>query len=256
VRMPPAPIVENSVPDTTPASPSPSPSTTAPNRVATPGPRTDGRNTTNPQPSAAQAALGRELEALAFETVGTLGREGPATRDVLRDSGDLPFGALDDVAQNERGVSGPANLSVGPSRALRPGTESGKLSDLGNTKRADSADTGHLERPRGPTGNVNVAPPTKTGAVPNAERVIFGLRAAFRQCYQRGLDQFPDAEGSVRLTFSIGPNGEPSSVGAAPSGNLPGSVVSCIQGRAQSAQFDAPEGGGAVVVAPVILRKQ
>jgi hypothetical protein len=103
---------------------------------------------------------------------------------------------------------------------------------------------------------VSVTPPTKTGTVPDAERVIFGLRGAFRQCYQRGLDQYPDAEGSVRLTFAIGPNGESTSVGAAASGNLPGSVVSCIRSRASGAQFDAPEGGSAVVVAPVILRKQ
>ena len=103
---------------------------------------------------------------------------------------------------------------------------------------------------------MTVTPPTKTGIAPNAERVIFGLRPAFRRCYQRGLDQYPDAEGAVRLTFAIGPNGEPANVGAAASGNLPPMIVCCIQTHARSAQFDPPEGGSAVVVAPVILKKQ
>jgi hypothetical protein len=145
---------------------------------------------------------------------------------------------------------------VSSGRAIHPGSEGRPLADLGNTRRAVSSDTGHLERPRGPIGSVAVNPPSKTGSVPDAERVIYGLRAAFRQCYQRGLDQFPDAEGAVRLTFAVGPNGEPTNVGAASSGNLPPSIVSCIQGRARNAQFAPPEGGSAVVVAPVILRKQ
>jgi hypothetical protein len=63
-----------------------------------------------------------------------------ATRDVLRDGDDLPLTSLDEAARDERGVSGPAELSVPSGRALRPGTEAGRLTDLGNTKRADSGD--------------------------------------------------------------------------------------------------------------------
>jgi hypothetical protein len=256
IALPSPPPIEDaeSTPEPTATSTAPAPNP----KPAPPAPESGGRRSPSESGITApsdQAALSRELQTLALETVGTLGSEGPATRDVLRDS-DLPLPALDAAARDPRGVSGTANLALASGGPVRPGAESGRLADLGNTRRAVSGDTGHLDRPRGPTASTTLSPPATTGIVPDAERVIYGLRAAFRQCYQRGLDHYPDAEGAVRLTFVIQSNGEPASVGAAPSGNLPPSIVSCIQGRARSAQFAPPEGGSAVVVAPVILRKQ
>ena len=255
IALPPPPAVESAEPD---ANPAPAATATTPVAKPEPGARDSGR-TPNRSPTSAspsdQAALNRELETLAFETVGTLGREGPATRDVLRD-GDLPLPALDGAARDARGVSSPGELAVSSGGPVRPGTESGRLADLAGTRRAVNGDTGRLDRPRGPTASTTLSPPSTTGIVPDAERVIYGLRAAFRQCYQRGLDQYPDAEGAVRLTFAVQSNGEVSNVAAASSGNLPPAIVSCIQSRARSAQFAPPEGGSAVVVAPVILRKQ
>jgi hypothetical protein len=245
----------------TQSTPDPAAATTAPTPTPKPepGPRDSGRRGPNENSKdtarADQAGLARELQTLALETVGTLGSEGPATRDVLRD-GDLPLGPLDEAARDARGVSSPAELALSSGGPVSPGPESGRLADLANPRRALSEGTGRLDRPRGPTGTTTLSPPATTGIVPDAERVIYGLRSAFRRCYQRGLDQYPDAEGAVRLTFVIQSNGDPGSVGAAPSGNLPPSIVSCIQGHARSAQFAPPEGGSAVVVAPVILKKQ
>ena len=79
------------------------------------------------------------------------------------------------------------------------------------------------------------------------------MRAGFRACYNRGLQENPDAQGNIRLTIRVGPGGEVSGVSAAPSGNLPASVVSCVQARASAAQFAPPEGGSAVIVVEGIL---
>jgi hypothetical protein len=111
IALPPPPAVESAEPNANPA-----PAATATTPVAKPEPagrdsdRPPNRNPTSRWPSD-QAALNRELETLAFETVGTLGREGPATRDVLRD-GDLPLPALDAAARDSRGVSGPGHLAL------------------------------------------------------------------------------------------------------------------------------------------------
>jgi hypothetical protein len=245
----------------TESTPDPAAATTAPAPTPKPdpGPRASDRRGPNENREdtarADHAALSHELQTLALETLGTLGSEGPATRGVLRD-GDLPLGPLDAAARDGRGVSSPAELALSGGGPVRPGPDGGRLADLGNPWRSTREGTGRLDQPRGPTGTTTLSPPAMTGSVPDAERVIYGLRSAFRRCYQRGLEQYPDAEGAVRLTFVIQSNGEPGSVGAAPSGNLPRSIVSCIQGHARSAQFAPPEGGSAVVVAPVILRKQ
>jgi hypothetical protein len=82
------------------------------------------------------------------------------------------------------------------------------------------------------------------------------MRPAFRACFQKGLDQNPDAQGSIRLAIKVGPGGEVSSVSATPSGNLPPGVVDCVTNRAKRAQFDPPEGGASVVNVPVTFVKQ
>jgi hypothetical protein len=92
--------------------------------------------------------------------------------------------------------------------------------------------------------------------VSNAARVVAGMRAGFRNCYNRALSQNPDVEGRIALSIHVGPGGEVQSVGAAPSGNLPDSVVSCVKARAQAAQFDPPQGGLAVIQVPVTFVKQ
>ena len=114
-----------------------------------------------------------------------------------------------------------------------------------------------MKKVQGPKGSANVGGASVSGGtVSNAARVVAGMRAGFRSCYNRGLAENPDAQGSIRLSIRVGPGGEVQGVTASSSGNLPGSVTSCVQSRAQAAQFDPPEGGSAVVVVPVSFVKQ
>jgi hypothetical protein len=85
--------------------------------------------------------------------------------------------------------------------------------------------------------------------------VVAGMQAGFRRCYNRGLSEDPNMKGTVRITARIGPNGEVLS--ASPSGSgLSGTVMSCVAQRVSSAQFAAPEGGGATIVIPVTFVSQ
>jgi hypothetical protein len=102
-----------------------------------------------------------------------------------------------------------------------------------------------------PVASAQVSPPVVTGnPVPDAPRVIAGLRGALRNCYKRTLDEDPGARGSVRVTLQITPNGEGRVTQAVPSG-LPQGMVSCVTRVMGGAQFDPPQGGGATLVVPM-----
>jgi hypothetical protein len=90
-----------------------------------------------------------------------------------------------------------------------------------------------------------------SGVVSNAARVVSGMRAGFRACYQRGLRESPDAEGRIQLTLQIGPTGEVTAVAPVASGNLPATVLDCVTTRARLAQFAAPDDGAALIQVPV-----
>lgn len=212
------------------------------------------------QMSAAQAAaLSNELDQLEMATLGALSSEGPATAGVLR-SGEVPTSALDQAAASGAGVSagGPGSLKLGGGGGtIRPGMGGGGLATIGATGTTGGGGTGEVKKVAGPKGNASVGGAAVSGGtVSNASRVVAGMRAGFRACYNRGLSENPDAQGSIRLTIRVGPGGEVQGVTASPSGNLPGSVVSCVQSRASAAAFDPPEGGSAVIVVPVSFVKQ
>jgi hypothetical protein len=89
------------------------------------------------------------------------------------------------------------------------------------------------------------------GAVGNAAEVVAGMSPSFRRCYNRGLAEDPNMNGSLKITAKIGPDGDVLS--ATPSGGagLSGAVISCAVARVQSAQFSPPSGGGATIVIPI-----
>lgn len=221
-------------------------------------PSTKGRPNRG-RPSAANppsdAALSDELQKLELAAIGSLNTGKPATSEVLK-GGDVASAALDAAAASAAGVGsnlGPRLPSGGG--PIHPGAVS-DLRDLGTKSRGPQG-TGNTDHVHGPVAVANVArASTSGGMVSNAVAVVAGLRGSFRACYQRGLDVNPDASGSIRLTIQVGPNGEVSAVSASPSGNLPPAVVSCVQARAQAAQFAAPEGGSAVIHVPVTFVKQ
>lgn len=208
--------------------------------------------------SAKQAAgLSKDLDQLEMATLGALAGEGPATANVLR-GGEVPTSALDAAASSGAGVGSAGDLHLGGGGGtIRPGSAGGGLTTLGATGKGTGEGTGTVEKVKGPTGSAAVGGAAVSGGtVSNAARVVAGMRAGFRACYNRGLQENPDAQGSIRLTIRVGPGGEVQGVGASPSGNLPGSVVGCVQSRASAAQFAPPDGGSAVIVVPVTFVKQ
>jgi hypothetical protein len=222
--------------------------------AATGGPKAPGGGAMSAKEA---AGLSKELDQLEMATLGALAGEGPATANVLR-GGEVPTSALDAAARSGAGVGAAGDLRLGGGGGtIRPGSAGGGLTTLGSTGKGAGEGTGEAQKVRGPTGSASVGgPSTSGGTVSNAARVVAGMRAGFRACYNRGLQENPDAQGSIRLTIRVGPGGEVQGVGASPSGNLPASVVACVQSRASAAQFAPPEGGSAVVVVPVTFVKQ
>jgi hypothetical protein len=211
-----------------------------------------------PMSNARAAALSNEMDQMAMATLGVLASGSTATGDVLR-GGEVPTGALDLAAASGAGVGagfGDLRLSSGGG-TIRPGAAGGGLGDIGNVGRAAGTETsGKVQAVKGPTGNASVGGAAVAGGeVNNASRVVAGMRAGFRNCYNRELAQNPDAQGSIRLSITVGPGGEVQNVQASASGNL-GSAVACVRARAQAAQFDPPKGGNAVIQVPVTFVKQ
>ncbi len=200
------------------------------------------------------AALSSELDQLSMMTLGALGAAGPATAGVLQ-GGEVPTGALDAAAASGSGVGIGGDLKLGGRGGpVQPGAAQG-LGSIGSTSKGSSG-SGTVKEVKGPRGNASVSSSMAVGSVSNAASVVAAMRAGFRRCYQRGLEQNPDISGSIRLTISVGPGGEVKSVSGGPSGNIPSSVVACVKGRARAAQFAPPDGGSAVINVPISFVKQ
>jgi len=204
------------------------------------------------------AALTKALDSLEMATIGALSAQGPATAGVLS-GGEVATGALDEAAKTGAGISsGMGDLRIGGGGGtIRPGAAGGGLGSLGASGRSEGTQgAGSAQKVSGPKGNANVGGAAVSGGeVANASRVVAGMRAGFRNCFNRELAQNPDAQGRIDLSIKVGPGGEVQSVSAAASGNL-GSAVECVKARARSAQFDPPAGGSAVVKVPVTFVKQ
>lgn len=235
--------------------------TDAPAEAAKPA-KSAGESVKVPEPgaggklSASQAAaLSNQLEQFSMATLAALGSTGPATAGVLT-GGDVPTGLLDAAAASSAGVGVGRDLNLGGGGgAVKPGT-SGGLGSIGSTTASTGTGTGTATAVQGPKGSVSASSQVAVGNVSDASRVVAGMTAGFRRCYNQSLEQNPDAAGSIRLAIKVGPGGEVASVTATPSGNLPASVVTCVQARAKAAQFSPPDGGSAVINVPVTFVKQ
>jgi len=199
------------------------------------------------------ASLSNAIDRLQMSVLGVLSSSG-ATADVLR-SGEVPTSLLDDAAKRNSGVGGPG-FAVAFGGPLKPGTSGPGLSTIGDTH-AGGGGTGTAVAVKGPRGSVTAPPPATKGApISNAASVIAGLKGGFRRCYERALAEDPDQTGRIDLSIKVGLDGDVQSVTATPQGNLSSSVVACIRGKAQAAQFEPPQGGLAIVQVPVSLVKQ
>jgi hypothetical protein len=251
--LPPPPPVEEPTEEPTEAAPTEKAAEAPKQQAASKGPSGGAPG----QMSQAQAAaLSNALEQMEMATLGALAGAGPATEGVLR-TGEVPTGALDKAAASSAGV-GVGGLALGGGGgAIRPGAAGGGLGSIGSTTAGGGGGEGKAAVVAGPKGNAAVGGANVSGGqVSNAARVVAGMRAGFRACYNRALAQNPDVEGRISLSIRVGPGGEVQGVNAAPAGNLPDSVVSCVKARASSAQFDPPQGGAAVIQVPVTFVKQ
>ncbi|MFO0550411.1 MAG: AgmX/PglI C-terminal domain-containing protein [Polyangiaceae bacterium] len=207
-----------------------------------------------------KAALSSDLDRFNVDMLGALNSTGVSTDNVMT-TGDVPMGRLNDAGQSASGSGfGKVAFGGGGGNVGRPGEGGGgglaglgdKGGGQGNTPTAGSA-----KAVKGPTGNASVGGASVSGgSVANASSVVAAMAAGFRRCYNKGLQEDPNMKGSVRITAKIGPNGEV--LGASPSGSsgLSGTVVSCVAARVSSAQFAAPDGGGATIVIPVSFYPQ
>ncbi|HYJ10436.1 MAG TPA: VIT domain-containing protein, partial [Polyangiaceae bacterium] len=212
-------------------------------------------------PAAAPAAKQPEMLELApaappAPETATKPEPASAPADPLRpestSSVEVPTGALDRAAPMTglKPLSGLSPLRGGG--AIRPGAAGGGLAGLGTSGQG----SGTAMRVAGPKGNASIGGANVSGGtVGNAARVVAGMRAGFRNCFQRGLAEDPDSEGKIQLQILVGAGGEVRAVTPTPTGCLPASVVACVVARAQAAQFDPPEGGQSVIGVPVTFAK-
>ncbi len=98
-------------------------------------------------------------------------------------------------------------------------------------------------------------PTAPSGTVQNAARRVAEMRADFRKCYQAALAQDAQLQGSVRIRIEVGADGGVTAAKGLGFG-LPAETVDCVLRRAASTEFDAPEGGRAVIVLPVTFVKE
>ncbi|MBI4703125.1 MAG: energy transducer TonB [Deltaproteobacteria bacterium] len=182
------------------------------------------------------------------------------------EGGDVPTGLLDEAARSglaagSGGDAGGLKLGGMGSGVIRPGSGGGLggLKDIGDTSGSStttSAATGQTTKVEGPEGSAIVGGAGVSGGnVANASAVVARMRGRFRRCYQQGLAQNPEMQGSVNLVARVGPNGEVLSVGGGGGGSL-GGIVPCLKAVVAGAQFAPPDGGGATISIPISFVRQ
>jgi hypothetical protein len=187
-----------------------------------------------------RAALSRELD------------QGDVVAPSGSGAGDLSLPSPPSPAKRAEDKAGaPRSSPAAPAPAAKPspGAAGGGLSGIGSTGQPGGADGAGGVQVAMPKGNATLGGVTvRGGPVSNAARVIAGMRAGFRNCYQRGLALDPTAQGSLRLVINVTASGAVTSVAPSTlSGSLPAPVVACVVARARAAQFAPPESGSPVV---------
>jgi len=100
------------------------------------------------------------------------------------------------------------------------------------------------------TGDAGATAPA-LGNISNAARVVAGMRARFRACYQTLLEKRdPRAAGQVRLALRVDCEGRIAAITAQTSG-VDQETVECMFAAVGDDRFDPPVGGKAVVNVPV-----
>lgn len=114
---------------------------------------------------------------------------------------------------------------------------------------------GYAVKQTGPRGNATIGPIVSEGsAPPDAERVVRGMRAGFRACYNLALSKTPSAatklQGSVRLKIHVAAAGHVTDVNLVAENPDLLPVTSCMKGRIRAARFEAA-GGPSIVTTDI-----
>jgi outer membrane biosynthesis protein TonB len=81
------------------------------------------------------------------------------------------------------------------------------------------------------------------------------MRAGFRRCFNKSLQKHPkQTGGALRLRLEVGPNGEVTAAKVETSAPMDAELLRCLEARAQSAQFNPPDGGSAELIVPFNLK--
>jgi hypothetical protein len=255
----PPPPVEEKVDTTT------QPTATATEKSAqAPAPKSGGGGAKAAGKSAGQvsdtkaAALAAQADAMQMQMLAAL-NGGSSVQGALNRS-DIPPVDLSGAAASNAGVAhGSGELHVGGGGApVQGGGKGGGLAGIGGGTKGDGTGgvAGTETKTAGPTGVAQVGGATATVPISDADRVVAGLRARFRSCYQTGLNSDPTMSGKVVISAKIGPNGEVSSADVATNTGLSSSVAACIAGVLKRATFAAPGGSGSTLQVPVTFMQQ
>ena len=251
-NVPPPPVEDEPKPaDTGPSDKSDKPSST-PAAKAQGGPAKQGAVS-----DAKAAALAQQAEAMQMQMLAAFGGNS-AVQGALNRS-DIPPVDLSGAAASGAGVSNTGgNLNLGSGGAPVQGGRGGSgLAGIGGSTTAGaSTGAGTGRDVGGPKGDAQIGGTTSTVPVNNAERVVAGLRAKFRSCYNQGLQSDPTMQGAVTIAAKISPNGDVASADIASNSGLSASVASCIARAVRNAQFDAPGGTGSTINIPVKFVQQ
>lgn len=204
------------------------------------------------------AALAAQADQMQMQMLAAL-NGGSSVQGALNRS-DIPPVDLSGAAASNAGVAhGNGDLKIGGGGApVQGGGKGGGLAGIGGGTGGSGtgAGAGTETKVAGPTGVAQVGGSTATVPISDADRVIAGLRARFRSCYQTGLNSDPSMSGKVLISAKVGPNGEVSSADVASNTGLSPSVAQCIAGVVKRATFSAPGGGGSTLQIPVTFVQQ
>lgn len=102
---------------------------------------------------------------------------------------------------------------------------------------------------KGPRGEASVGALTSSGNVTGAERVLAGLRARFRACYQSGLNADPAMTGKLVLRVQTSSSGEVSKAEIASNTGMSNAVETCVLSAARRTVFS----GDGIITAPILF---
>jgi hypothetical protein len=202
------------------------------------------------------AALAKAAEALEVGLLASFNGNS-AVQGALNRS-DIPPVDLSGAAASGAAVSSAGgDLHLGGGGGLvQPGRTGGLGGIAGATGTGVGTGAGTAEHIAGPKGDASFGSTTTSAPIANAERVIAGLHAKFRLCYNQGLAQDPGMSGQVTMVAKIAPNGEVSSADASGNQGLSDGVVKCISRALRNAQFDSTPSGTTLQVPVKFVKSQ